>query len=228
MAYTKRLGVFVRVPQPGKVKTRLVPPLSDEEACRLYTAFMRDLFARLGRLKKVRGTVFYAGDDPSGLGDLIPNSYEVIPQASGSLGVRLDAAFRALLPEGEESTALVIGSDSPDVPIQYIKRAFLKLKHKDVVVGPACDGGYYLIGLKSPEPSLFEGIEWGGRRVFEQTLERVRRGELGLSLMPMWYDVDTPASLGVLSNMIRARQIERSGRLPATEAVLEELRPRGS
>jgi len=228
MAYTKRLGVFVRVPQPGKVKTRLVPPLTEEEACRLYTAFLRDLFARLGRLKKVRGTVFYAGDDPSALTDIIPNSYELAPQAGGSLGERLDAAFGKLLSPGEPTTALVIGSDSPDVPIQYIKRAFLRLKQKDVVLGPACDGGYYMVGMKSPEPSLFAGIEWGGNRVFEQTLERVRDSELALSLMPLWYDVDTPASLGVLSNMIRARQIERSGRLPATEAVLADLRPPGS
>lgn len=222
MAYEKRLGVFVKVPEPGKVKTRLTPPLSGDEACRLYTAFITDLFARIGRIKKVRGTVFYTGGDVDIIRDYIPNSYEIIAQEGESLGERLSAAFDHLL-GGEGRTAVVIGSDSPDIPVQYIKRAFLKLKHKDVVVGPAADGGYYMLGLRSPAPAIFEGINWGEPLVLGQTLENIKSQELTLSIMPLWYDVDTPASLQLLRDMIRGRRIERSGRLMATEAVLNEL-----
>lgn len=222
MAIEKRLGVFVKVPTPGMVKTRLTPPFTAEEACRVYEAFLTDLFQRLARLKKVRGTAFFWGDSPEKLKHFIPNSYDVTPQQGASLGERLQSAFQTLLVGGNR-LALIIGSDSPDLPIQYVKRAFLKLKHKDVVLGPACDGGYYMIGVKSSVPELFDGIDWGEHTVFEQTLERVHRLKLTLSLMPMWYDVDNPPSLSLLATMIRARRIERSGRLQATEAVLDDI-----
>jgi rSAM/selenodomain-associated transferase 1 len=196
--------------------------LSAEEACRIYSAFVRDLFVRVGKLKKVRGTVFYAGGRPEKLTGLIPKNYEVTPQIAGTLGDRLAAAFDELL-DDESRAAVVIGSDSPDVPVQYIKRAFLRLKHKDVVLGPAADGGYYLIGLRAPAAAIFEGIHWSGSCVLEQTLERIETQGLSLSLLPLWYDVDTPASLQLLRDMIRARRIERSGRLMTTEAILADI-----
>lgn len=222
MAYKKRLGIFVKVPEPGRVKTRLTPPLTGEEACRLYTAFITDLFGRLSRIKKLSGTVFYHGDDPDNLTNFIPTRYATLPQRGQTLGDRLAAAFDDLLAGGGE-TAVIIGSDSPDLPVQYIKRAFLKLKHKDVVLGPAADGGYYLVGLKKPAPAIFEDIEWGGPLVLSRTVERVESQGLTLSLLPLWYDVDTPASLQLLRDLIRARKVERSGRLLATEAVLEAI-----
>jgi rSAM/selenodomain-associated transferase 1 len=222
MAYEKQLGVFVRVPQAGKVKTRLSPPLSHEQACQLYTAFVRDLFARVEKLKKVYGTVFYAGGDPDRLIGLIAKSYEIRPQQGDTLGDRLAAAFERLL-GGEGRMAVIIGSDSPDVPIQYIKRAFLRLKQKDVVLGPAADGGYYLVGLRTPAPEIFDGVDWGKSSVLGQTLQRIKARDLSLSLLPLWYDVDTPASLELLRDMIRARRIERSGRLMATEEALANL-----
>jgi len=222
VAYRKRLGVFVKVPEPGRVKTRLTPPLSSEEACRLYTAFITDLFGRLSRIKKLSGTVFYHGDDSVTLTSFIPKSYTTSPQRGGNLGERLASAFDELL-AGEGETAVIIGSDSPDLPVQYIKRAFLKLKHKDVVLGPAADGGYYLVGLRKPAPAIFEDIEWGGPVVLSRTIDRIQSQGLTLSLLPLWYDVDTPASLRLLRDLIQARKVEKSGRLPATETVLEAL-----
>jgi len=223
MAYQRHLGIFAKVPEAGRVKTRLVPPLSGEEACDLYRAFLSDLFARIGRLKKVRGTVFYAGDDPESLKGLIPRHYDLVPQRGDTLGDRLTGAFDDLLAD-EGRSAVIIGSDSPDLPIQYIKRAFLKLKHKDVVLGPAADGGYYLVGLKSPAPEIFQGVEWGGSVVLDQTLRLIEEKGVTLSTLPLWYDVDTPDALRLLRDLIRARRIERSGRLPATEEALSQLR----
>jgi len=222
MAYAKKLGVFVRVPEVGQVKTRLIPPLDASGACELYTAFLRDLFDRLGKLKKVSGTVFYTGGAPDGLVGFLPPRYQLVEQEGESLGDRLHNAFEILL-DGEGSTAAIIGSDSPDIPIAFVKRAHQKLKHKDVVLGPAFDGGYYLIGLREIVPSIFDGVAWGEKTVLRETLEKVKAGDLAFSLLPPWYDVDDETSLAMLQNMLLAKQIEHGGRLQHTERVLSRL-----
>lgn len=224
MIRNKQLGVFCKVPVPGKVKTRLCPPLTAEQACDLYAAFLRDLFGRLAKSKKTGATVFFSGGAREELNGMVPDRYELVPQVEGNLGDRLVAAFSELLGGGTHA-AVIIGSDSPDLPLPYLKRAFVKLKHKDVVLGPSFDGGYYLVGSRAPHPDLFSGIAWGGRGVFGQTVERVRDAGLSLALLPMWYDVDTPESLGLLRDVLFARRVERSGRLPETEAVLSEILP---
>jgi len=226
MAYEKRLGVFAHISKAGvhagADTSRLTPPLGPEEASRMYTAFLSDLLSRLKALKKTRVTVFCDGDDPVRPAELIPRNFEREPQRGVELGERLQTAFSSLLKETNR-TAVIIGSDSPDLPIQYVKRAFLKLKHKDVVIGPASDGGYYLIGLKSPAPALFDGIGWSGARALRDTVERAEACGLSLSLLPLWYRVDSPSSLSLLSDMMRARRIEKSLRLQATEAALEAI-----
>jgi len=222
MNQAKRLGIFVRTPVPGAVKTRLVPPLSPEQACDLYAAFLQDLFRRVSRLKNTRGTVFYAGEGPETLAPLVPRGWALEAQKGGDLGERLGLAFDRLL--AGAGRAVIIGSDSPDLPVQYIRRAFQRLKHKDVALGPATDGGYYLVGLRAPTPGLFEDIAWGGEAVFSQTLDRVRKHELSLSILPLWYDVDDETSLRTLESLVAARRLERRDRLSATEAALERLR----
>jgi rSAM/selenodomain-associated transferase 1 len=222
MSYQKRLGVFLKIPEQGKVKSRLVPPLSEAEACELYEAFLRDLFVRLAKVKKVSATVFHSGGNPDAIRDFVPKPFEFAPQEGKSLGNRLLAAFARLLGD-EEGRALIIGSDSPDIPLGYLKRAFLKLKHKDVVIGPSFDGGYYLIGMKTPITSLFENIAWSGNTVLEETLDKIRSGGLSCSVLPPWYDVDDVRSLNLLKVMILARRVEHSDRLHHTERVLSKL-----
>lgn len=222
MNYGKKLGIFCREPRPGEVKTRLTPPLSPVQACTLYEAFLRDLFGRLDKLKKIKPTVFYDGENPEKLKGLIPDRYRLTPQDGTDLGQRMLHAFEKMT-GAENRAAVIIGSDSPDIPIQYIKRAFLKLKHKDVVLGPSFDGGYYLIGAKSPHAGLFEGVDWGTSGVFGQTVQRVRKLDLSLALLPMWYDVDTPDSVDLLRCMIKARRLEGSGLLPESEAALAAM-----
>lgn len=217
----KRLGIFVRDPVPGAVKTRLAPPLSPEEACALYEAFLRDLFRRVQALRSVRVTVFRAGEAPDRLAPLVPGGWAVEPQRGADLGQRLAHATDRLLAGG--ARAVVIGSDSPDVPVQTIRRAFQRIKHKDVAVGPASDGGYYLVGLRAPAPGLFEGVPWGTPGVLEGTLANIERLGLSLAVLPVWYDVDDDASLDLLRQMATARRLERGGRLHAVEAVLERL-----
>jgi hypothetical protein len=222
MHHAKRLGIFVKSPAPGAVKTRLTPPLSSLQACELYVAFLRDLFRRLSRLKGTRVTVFHTGGDAGAIERLLPEHWALEPQVGGDLGERLAAAFDRLSADADR--AVIIGSDSPDLPVQYIRRAFQKLKHKDTAVGPATDGGYYLLGLRGPEPALFEGVRWSGESVLADTLANVEKCKRSLAMLPVWYDVDDSASLRILESMVAARRLEGRDRLTATEAVLRAIR----
>lgn len=222
MKYSRKLGIFVKIPAPGQVKTRLVPPLEPDQACELYTAFLKDLFTRLSRLKKFSGTVFYAGTDAGDLAGLIPDRYALRPQTGENLGARMVDAFAEML-TGEASSAVLIGSDSPDIPLAFIKRAFQKLKNADVVLGPAFDGGYYLIGMKRPIQPVFEGIAWSEPTVMRDTLERVQAANLSLSMLPPWYDIDSAESLRFLQTMLAAKKITRADRLLHTEKIIERL-----
>jgi hypothetical protein len=219
----KKLGIFVRTPVPGEVKTRLAPPLTPLEACELYRAFLADLFVRLAKLKKVASTVFYTGSDEGALEGLLPARALLVRQDGDSLGERLVNAFRDLI-DTDGTPACVIGSDSPDLPLAYIKRAFVKLKHKDVVLGPTLDGGYYLVGLKKSVPEIFQDITWGGPDVLSDTLRRVDRLGLSCGVLPPWYDVDDTESLSLLETMLLARKIERGDRLHRVERVIEAIR----
>jgi glycosyltransferase A (GT-A) superfamily protein (DUF2064 family) len=119
---------------------------------------------------------------------------------------------------------VLIGSDSPDLPLTFLKRAFQRLKHRDVVIGPAMDGGYYLIGLRAPTPALFEGIEWGSARVLSQTMAIIAREKLTVALLPPWYDVDDAQSLELLRALCAARKVGGGVRLPRTERWLDSAR----
>lgn len=222
MSYFKKLGIFIKVPEEGSVKTRLVPPLSENQACDLYRAFLKDLFQRIQKLKKLSVTAFYSGTYPEQLEKILPKGWFLTAQQGDTLGSRLQHAFGMLLEE-EESYAIIIGSDSPDIPLLAIKRAYTKLKHKDIVLGPSADGGYYLIGLKKQLPVLFENIPWSEGAVLRRTLEAAASHDLSLSLLPLWYDVDDVRSLELLETMMLAKRIERSGRLLCTEGVLSKI-----
>ena len=202
----------------GEVKTRLVPPLTPERARDLYVAFMGDLFERLPQAK-VAPTIFYSGDRVDEFTPLLPRPWPAIAQRGSDLGERMTAAFDQLLAE-PGSRAVIIGSDSPDLPLTHLRHAFQKLKHRDVVLGPATDGGYYLIGLRAPMPRLFEGIAWGEASVFADTVERIKRGGLTLSMLPVWYDVDDGESLELLRSLCVARRAAGGLRLSRTERAL--------
>lgn len=222
MACEKKLGVLVKNPPSGDAIPDLAPPLTPEGARRLYEAFSRDLFARVAKLKNIRRAVFHPEGRLGSLTDAIPKSYHLTAVAGDSPGQWLTEAFAALL-DGPDRCAVIVGSNSPDIPLQYVKRAFLKLKHKDVVLGPDPDGSYYLIGLKKPAPGLFADIDWEKPTVLRETLARVEAQRLTVSLLPLWYVVNDAQSLALLAGLIEARRLERSGRLPATEAVLKEI-----
>ncbi|HXV13627.1 MAG TPA: TIGR04282 family arsenosugar biosynthesis glycosyltransferase [Candidatus Krumholzibacteria bacterium] len=211
----------MRSPVAGEVKTRLEPALTADEARDVYVAFMADFFARL-RDSKYRPTVFLSGGRSAGLEAILDPKWSVVAQGDGDLGARLTAAFAVLL-RNPGDRAVIVGSDSPDLPLAYLKKAFQSLKHRDVVIGPAIDGGYYLIGLRAPAPALFRDVHWGAANVLDETLDRVDDERLSLALLPPWYDVDDAASLRFLADLNRARRIARQEPLRHCERALAAL-----
>jgi rSAM/selenodomain-associated transferase 1 len=176
--------------------------------------------------------VNHAGGSPELLDGLVPPRARLAAQDGDSLGERLTGAFEQMLgrqgnapspPSPRSQGAVIIGTDSPDLPLQYIQRAFQKLRHHDVVIGPAADGGYYLIGLARPCSDIFQGISWGSERVYAQTLAAVEKAGLRLSTLPLWYDVDSAHGLDMLRSAVEARRIARRDRLIAVEEALRQI-----
>ena len=197
------LAVMTKAPQAGKVKTRLTPPLSPEEAAELNTCFLRDTAAAIAETAEkgiARGIGVYTpiGAETAYAG-ILPDNFWLVAQRGDAFGERLLFATEDLLRLGFDSLCL-IDSDSPTVPHQAFSAAveFLALPTDSVVLGPSDDGGYYLIGVKKLHRQLFEGIDWSTERVLEQTIQRAREIDLPVHLLPSWYDVDDRVTLNRL------------------------------
>jgi uncharacterized protein len=200
---TCAIAVMAKASMPGCSKTRLVPPLTSEEAAQFNTAFLRDIAENILVASGVAPISGYAAFGPP---DARPFFLETLPPAIGlidawfpNLGDCLYAAIRQLLERGHAS-AVVLNSDSPTLPTSLlIETAQVLAKPGErIVLGPADDGGYYLLGVTSAHRRLFEDIAWSTAQVARQTLDRA--AELGLSthILPKWYDVDDVASLRML------------------------------
>ena len=188
-----RLMIFAKAPEPGRVKTRLAPAVGSENAARLHAAFVRDVVARHRRPGRAL-TVWRAGDLAHPLWAELGVPLEAQP--AGDLGHRMRWAFER---EGAAGEAVVIlGTDSPSLPPALVDAAFEALTRVPVVLGPACDGGYYLLGLRACAPPIFEGVPWGTGAVLTDTLAALQRAGLRYALLPFWYDVDRPADLTLL------------------------------
>jgi uncharacterized protein len=194
------LAVMTKAPQAGKVKTRLTPPLSSDEAAALNTCFLRDTAAAIAKTAEhgnARGIAVYTPvGAEAAYTEILPEEFELVPQRGEAFGERLIYATEDLLRLGFNSLCL-IDSDSPTVPQQAFAQAvaFLSQPGDSVVLGPSDDGGYYLIGLKKMHRALFEGIDWSTDRVLQQTIQRAQEIELAVHLLPTWYDVDDRATL---------------------------------
>jgi uncharacterized protein len=197
------LAVMTKAPQAGRVKTRLTPPLSPEEAAALNTCFLRDTAAAISEAVnggKAQGVGVYtpAGAEAAYSG-ILPGEFILVPQRGDKFGERLLAATDDLLQLGFSAVCL-IDSDSPTVPPKAFAQAieYLSRPEDSVVLGPSDDGGYYLIGLKKPHRELFDRIDWSTERVLEQTIAAARAMDLPVHLLPTWYDVDDRTTLSRL------------------------------
>ncbi|MCX2741079.1 TIGR04282 family arsenosugar biosynthesis glycosyltransferase [Pontibacter anaerobius] len=187
MAKNKLLLLFVRNPELGKVKTRLAATVGPEVALEVYLHLLRHT-RQVTEGLPVDKLVYYVGGVNKD--DIWPNDiYEKREQISGDLGQRMQAAFAAAFLEGYTSV-VIIGSDCLQLTPEIIRRAYQELETHDVVIGPALDGGYYLIGMNCLYPQLFQDKRWSTEHVFPDTLEDVKRMRLSYALLPSLSDVD--------------------------------------
>lgn len=188
---------MTKVPEPGIVKTRLRPFLSDEQCAELSRCFLADTVAKaLSVTTKVIVAYLAIGDEGLIL-DLVPESTTCIKQNGRDLGERMVSAINFAGSNGC-GPIIVIGTDSPAMPPQLLKTSLQRLAEPatELVLGGTEDGGYYLIGLKHNIPSIFQGIPWSSDMVYSATLERAAQtGLTGIVELPKWYDVDTPDDL---------------------------------
>ena len=216
------LGLFAKQPLPGAVKTRLAATLGPEKAARLYAAFLEDLIERMQQRGDHRLLGYApAGEEAAGyFRRLTAGRYELWEQPPGELGERITAFFAEAFARGAKR-AVLMGSDSPTLPGEFIEHAFEALRETDCVLGPAADGGYYLIGLRASRPALFEGVEWSSSAVLRQTLQRLQEQRLTLHLLPVWYDIDTAEDLSFLRGHLAALRWAGDDPAPRTVAFLE-------
>ena len=214
------LAVMTKAPQAGRVKTRLVPPLTPEEAAELNKCFLRDTAAAISSVcshrpvgdegKTARASaiaVYTPVGAESAYSDILPADFSLLPQRGDGFGERLYSAVEDLFKCGFESVCL-IDSDSPTVPAEnFVEAVELLSTTKDrVVLGPSDDGGYYLIGVKRPHRHLFEQIDWSTERVLNQTMQRATEIGTEVKLLPTGYDVDDRAGLRRLCNELLGEQ----------------------
>jgi len=194
----RRLLLFVRLPEKGRVKTRLARAIGEETALALYQCLLADSLSLVRRAGYPTSIFFQPGTPSREVSLGLPSEFPCLPQMGHDLGERMLAAFRTAFVDTRE--VVLIGSDIPDLPIPFLNEAFESLRQHEAVVGPAIDGGYYLIGFSSGAllPSLFSGMEWGSPAVFQSTLNILKGNGLGVHVLPPWRDVDEYADLKAL------------------------------
>jgi rSAM/selenodomain-associated transferase 1 len=189
---SKKVIVFVRVPKPGRVKTRLAQRVGGDTALRLYRHFVEDIVQTVAG----RGYSIVACHTPAdGRAEMrawLGPDHIYMPQHGASLGERMCSALADVFSEGIRR-AVLIGSDFPDLGAGILDEAFQGLTSHDLTIGPAFDGGYYLIGFNAASfsPHIFQGIPWGTRHVFQCTADQVRKNNLSMHVLPTWRDIDT-------------------------------------
>lgn len=189
------LLVFAKVPRPGTVKTRLTPALTPTEAARLYTAFLRDTLRQVVQLD-VDVRLYLAPPLPDDGMDGLPAGVSVHQQTGDGLGARMKRAFRDTLREGADRVVLM-GSDHPTLPSSFLRQAFRSLDDpRSLCVGPTDDGGFYLLGMTTVYPQLFDDMTYSHSEVFSETLARAEQTDAEVTVLPEWYDVDRPQDLG--------------------------------
>lgn len=200
------LGIFAKEPLPGRVKTRLCPPLTTEDATLLYRASLEETLAAMAGVPAGL-TLFYDGSTAF-FREHFP-TLRLVAQGEGDLGARLDRALNHLLSGGAKAAAL-IGSDSPDLPPSLVAAAFAALREDDLAVIPAADGGYVLIGARTCRPEIFHDIPWSTAQVWPATRQKAARLGLSCRVVGNWEDID---DLAALQRLIHRSPDSRTARI---------------
>jgi rSAM/selenodomain-associated transferase 1 len=206
---------MARYPAAGAVKTRLARVIGAERAGQLYQAFLHDLDGRFARGRRALVWAFHPPERD--FSSLVRPGSRCIPQLGADLGERMHHCFRLLSEEGYTRT-LIIGADAPHLREDWLDEGEAALEEADVVLGPAQDGGYYLIGMRAPH-DVFAGIQMGTPTVLADTLAKAERRGLRVHLLPRTFDVDEAADLLRLRQLL-ANEVD-AARLPRTTALLK-------
>ena len=212
--------LFAKAPNPGEVKTRLVPPLTKSEAARLAGAFIADLTARLATLEARLVLAMSPEATEDDFDGLVPGDWARVTQGHGDLGRKLAQATTAEFEQGCGVVA-VIGADHPDLPLARIVAALDAARAGRVGWVTTLDGGYACLALPRALPAIFEAVPWSTPRVAEATRNNARRSGVLLEDFGPWYDLDTPEDV---ERFLASDGASRE--CPATWQALASLRPR--
>jgi rSAM/selenodomain-associated transferase 1 len=189
---------FIKDPGKGRVKTRLASAVGDKIAANLYRRFLLEMLFTLNRGTFLFYLCYTPLDSLNDLKDWLGDHYLYMPQIGGHLGERMKNGFLEAFSMNFKRVVLV-GSDIPDLPLDFIEEAFASLQEQDGVIGPSLDGGYYLIGFKNQSfsPRVFDGIRWGTETVLEETMKVFKREELTVHTLKPLRDIDTAGDLRI-------------------------------
>ena len=223
------LGVFARYWTPGKVKTRLARRIGNESAARLHRQFVETTLSRLAGIAAQQWLAATPGETVALIAAecACVRTWQVVPQTDGDLGERMQSFFRDAS-RGADRVVL-IGSDSPDLPRAYVEQAFAELSRAPVVLGPAADGGYYLIGiaaklLASRDASfLFEAMPWSRPELLSTTLSKLEQRNIGCRLLRSWRDVDDWSDLMELGRRLAEKQFVPDQALADLQAAVKSV-----
>ncbi len=207
MANQKKLIIFTRYPEPGNTKTRLICALGKRGAAELHRHLTERIVGTAREIRAKTGIVIeirFSGGDYYRMRQWLGGDMAYAGQFGMDLGDRMDHAFREGFDQGYRRI-VIVGSDCPGLTADILKNAFDALDHHPVVLGPAFDGGYYLIGLKQQLSRLFQGIQWGTGSVLEETRKKLTSQENSFVLLERLSDVDTPQDLHVLEKIQKAQ-----------------------
>jgi hypothetical protein len=219
---------MTRIPDAGRVKTRLIPALGPEGAASIHAALLRRTLRIAGqhaRQSSVAAEVRYTGGTPDAIKSQCDAGFIWRQQQGNALGERMHVAIDAALNEGADSV-IVIGTDCPDIAPDRLGLAWRLLENHDLVLGPADDGGYYLIGLKESDARLFTGVDWGTSHVLRQTQDRCRELKKSFTQLPVLSDIDEPENLVICrrfeSDFDDCLPVRTAGRLSIVIPTLNE------
>ncbi|NJM71515.1 MAG: glycosyltransferase [Scytonema sp. RU_4_4] len=204
----QHLIIFTRYPEPGKTKTRLISALGTEGAANLQRQMTEHTLSQVKQLQKISTISFevrFAGGNLQLMQEWLGYDLVYQSQGEGDLGLRMTQSFCNAFQSGAEKV-LTIGIDCPGVNAQILAKAFAQLQQCNLVLGPAIDGGYYLIGLQRPIPELFINIDWGTSQVLHQTINIAQTLNLSVADLPHLADIDRPEDLPIWENILRLTQ----------------------
>lgn len=218
------LVLFAKAPVAGLVKTRLQPFITPENSARLQEALLKDSMFKMSKIDNTEKFVFFGPEEEKNMIEkIIANlPFKLCSQYGMDLGEKMENSFRDLFKKGF-LRIIIIGVDSPTLPVEYIARAFDELNKADLVLGPSTDGGYYLIGMKEKVSSVFTSVEWGSENVLLQTEKLIKKHGIKLSLLPVHYDVDTKENLRFLKTHLHLLRYSGVDLPVNTGKILDEI-----